>query len=99
MAAAAGEDSVLSAAGDATLYGELPPISEVDAALESDSVDMSVEAAMEEEVASVAESAISEVAEVSIDLVGAVLDAIPGVGEVALAIEVRDALPLPMPSH
>ena len=89
VALAEGEESALSVVGDASLYGELPPISEVDAALESDSVvDMSIEAAMEEEVAAVAESAISEAAEISIDLIGAALDVIPGVGEVALAIQV-----------
>ena len=62
------------------------------ASLEEDAsyaFDFSLEGAMDVEAADAGFAALAEAADISIDLVGLALDAIPGVGEVALVAEVR----------
>ena len=51
--------------------------------------DFTLEGAMDMDALDAAAAEMGEAAEISIDLVGAALDAIPGVGEVLLAAEVR----------
>ena len=64
---------------------------EDDAAFEA--TDFTLEGAMDMDALDAAAAELGEAASISIDLVGAALDAIPGVGEVLLAAEVRTCEP------